>query len=188
MTILRRVRSVATGVPGTPWYTNLYFTMVVGTAQAHVDLVRDFWTNCAASLDNSVTWTIEGDCALVDDATGQITGIDSVTARTVVGGSSTSALPPATQALINTLTGTFVGGRQLRGKIFVPGWVNSVSDSLGAPTTSLKTLLNTQGALLVSGSSSPGPLRVLSKRYLTSSVVNAVSTPSKFGVMRSRRD
>lgn len=185
---LRRVRSVATGVPGTPWYTNMYFTYVTTTAQAHVDLVRDFWTALAASLDNSVTWTIEGDCAVVDDITGQITGIDSVIARTVVGGSSTSALPPAVNAILNTFTGTFVGGRQLRGKIWLPGWVNSVSDSLGAPTTSLKTLLITQGQNLITNSSSPGPLRVWSKKNGTSAVVNSVGTPSKFGSMRSRRD
>lgn len=185
---LRRVRSVATGVAGTPWYSNMYFTWVTGTAQAHVDLVRDFWTNCAASLDNSVTWTIEGDCAVVDDATNTIVGIDSVTSRTVTGSSSTSALPPATQALLNTLTGTFIGGRQLRGKVFVPGWVTSVSDGLGAPNASLRTLLVTQGGVLISGSSSPGPWRVLSKQYGTSAVINAVSSPSKFAVMRSRRD
>lgn len=188
MAILRRVRSVATGVAGTPWYTNLYFTWVTGTTQAHIDVVRDWWTNLAGSLDNSVLWTVEGDCSLVDDTTGQVTGIESATARTVNGTSATAALPPATQILLNTFTSTFVGGRQLRGKIYVPGLVASTSDANGAPVAATKTLVLAQGNLLISASSTPGPLRVWSKKNGMSAVVNAVSTPSKFAVLRSRRD
>lgn len=188
MANLRRVRSVATGVAGTPWYTNLYFTQVGGTTQAHIDAVRDFWTNLAGSIRNVITITVEGDCSVVDDATGQVVGIDSATARTVVGGSATALLPIATQGLINTFTSTFVGGRQLRGKIYVPGLITTTSDALGAPTSTVKTLLLTQGALLVTNTSTPGPLRVWSKKNGTSAVVNAVTTPSKFAVLRSRRD
>lgn len=188
MTTVRRVRTVMTGVAGTPWYTNMHFTYVGGTTQAAIDAVRDFWTTLAPSIDNGVSAQVEGDCALIDDTTGHITGIDSATARIVPGTSVANALPPATQGLINVFTSSFIGGRQLRGKVFIPGLVTTVSDSAGGPTAALKTAMLGVGNTLVSASSAPGPWRVLSKRYLTSAVVTSVSTPSKFGSMRSRRD
>lgn len=177
-----------TGVAGTPWYSNTYHTLVGGSGQGVVDAVRDFWTNLAPSIDNAITVTVEGDTALVDDVSGAITGIDSVVARTLAGSSVANALPPATQGILHTFTGTFVGGRQLRGKIFIPGLVVTVADSIGAPTAALKTALLTQGALLVANTSGPGPLRVWSRTNGISAVVNSVTTPSKFGVLRSRRD
>jgi len=46
MTDLRRIRTVFTGVAGTPWYSNLYFTWVSGTeatalAEVDIDLVDE---------------------------------------------------------------------------------------------------------------------------------------------------
>lgn len=188
MATIRRVRTVMTGVAGTPWYTNTYHTFVAGAGQGCVDALRDFWTAWAGALDNSVTALVEGDTALLDDVTGAITGIDAVISRTVTFTGATAALPPANQVVMNMFTGTFIGGRQLRGKMFIPGNLAVSSDANGAVVTSIRTGVVTHGTALIANTSAPGPLRIWSRKNGTSAVVNAISSPTQFGVLRSRRD
>lgn len=188
MTILRRVRTVATGVAGTPWYTNMYFTRVATTEQGHVDAVVAFWQAIADQLDNSVSWAVEGDCAQIDDATGNIVGVDSATGASVVGAETANALPPANQALIHWLTGSFIGGRQLRGRTFIPGLCVDQTGSTGVLQAATRTDILTAAEGLITASSGPGPLRVLSKKNLTSAVVADATVPTEVAVMRSRRD
>ena len=166
----------------------MYFTLVGGSGQGVVDAVRDFWVAWAATLDNSNTITIEGDTALVDDVTGNITGIDSVLTRTTVPTGATNVLPPANQLVMNLFTSTFIGGRQLRGRTYIPGILATASDANGAVVSSTRTAVVTIGTALITNTSGPGPLRVWSRKNGTSAVVNAVSSPPKFGVLRSRRD
>lgn len=176
------------GVAGTPWYTNMYFSLVGGSGQAVVDAVQTFWTSWAASLDNSNIITIEGDTALVDDVTGNITGIDSVTTRTVTPTGATSALPPANQLVMNSFTSTFIGGRQLRGRTYIPGLLQSAADGNGAVVAAIRTAVVTHGTSLITNTAGPGPFRIWSRQNGVSAVVNAVTSPTKFGVLRSRRD
>jgi len=188
MAILLRVRTVFTGVPGTPWYSNLYFDDVAGSPDPHIDLVRDFWTAFQAVMKSNTTATIEGDCAQIEDSTGAVVGIRSGTALTVVGASASAPLPPANQCVLHEFTSLFVGGRQLRGKTFVPGIIATQSDALGAPLAGLKTIALGAGNALITASNPIGNWKVWSKKNGVSSDVTAVSTPSKFGVLRSRRD
>lgn len=188
MATIRRVRSVVTGVPGTPWYTNTYHSFVGGAGQGCVDAVRDWWTAWAASMDNNNSVLVEGDTALLDDVTGNITGIDSVLPRTVALTGATQALPQANQLVMNLFTSTFIGGRQLRGRIFIPGMLSSAADTQGLVTGAIRTAVVTHGTALITNTSGPGPLRIWSRKNGTSSVVNAVSSPTIFGVLRSRRD
>lgn len=188
MATLRRVRTVFLGVPGTPWYSNMYFDGSGSTTDQQVDAVRDFWTALAGVMDNAVGMTIEGDCARIDDATGQVIGIDSTAALTVSGGSASQALPVATQGILNTFTSVFVGGRQLRGKVFIPGLIITQADTAGAPAAGFKSTLLTAGNALMTAADAFGNWKVWSRRNGVSSDITAVSTPSIFGVLRSRRD
>lgn len=188
MANLRRVRTVATGVAGTPWYTNWYFTYTIGTEQDHIDLAVQFWTDIQANLDNSVTWTVEGDCAIVDDSTGAIVGVESGTGAAVAGTETASALPPANQALIHWLTGSFIGGRQIRGRTFIPGLCTDQTGSTGQLVAGARTDYSDAAGALITNSSSPGPLRVFSRRNGTSAVVQTATVPIVVSVMRSRRD
>lgn len=188
MAVLRRVRTVFTGVAGTPWYSNLYFDAGVGSPDIEIDLVRDFWTTLNTAWGTGITATIEGDVARIESTTGQVVGIDSGTALTVAGAGTGTKLPPATQGVLHLFTSSFVGGRQLRGKVFIPGLIQSISDGLGAPNTSLKTLFLNAGNTLMTASNTSGNWQVWSKKNLVAADVTSLSTPSKFGVLRSRRD
>lgn len=188
MTTLSRVRTVFTGVAGTPWYSNLYFTWVTGEAQNLVDAVDDFWTVIIGQINGAVTGTVEGSVAQINDATGDITSVESVTPGTIDFTGSGAVLPPANQTVINLHTGTYVAGREIRGKIFVPGLIAAASATDGSPSSGFLVAQKGAADALVAATSSAGPLRVYSPTHATSAVVTATSSMSQFAVMRSRRD
>jgi len=188
MTDLRRIRTVFTGVAGTPWYCNMYFTWVSSTEQAALDAVGDFWTAIISHINDAVTGTVEGDIPVVDDATGNIINMESATPETINFSGAGGITPPASQGLINTLTDTFIGGRRLRGKVYLPGIITGALGTNGAVAPANATIWNNAMAALVAASASPGPLRVYSPTHATSAVVTAHNVKSQFAVLRSRRD
>lgn len=188
MVTLARVRTVFTGVAGTPWYSNLYFHTDATTPDVQIDQVRDFWTALVSFIDNGVTATVEGDVSLLESTTGAITGISSGTALLVVGTATQQAMPPATQGVLHEFTSIFVGGRQLRGKTFLPGLTINAADANGAPVAAFKTAVLGAGNALITAANATGNWQVWSKHNLVSSDIVSISTPSKFGVLRSRRD
>lgn len=187
MGTIRRVRTVFSGVAGSPYYNNMYFTLVNGSASAVIAAVDTFWESFDSTCITALTWDVLGDTELVDEATGSLVGVESGTALSGASNGGTTPLPFATQLCINTFTGTFVGGRQLRGKIFIPA-LASITNVAGDPAPATITAANTAINTLVSNTSGPGPLRVYSPTHGTSAVVTSGSTFSRFAVMRSRRD
>jgi len=188
MAQIRRIRTVMTGVAGTPWYSNFYFTWVNGTESDHVDLVSAFWGSLANLIDNGVLLTIEGDTAVINDANGEITGVEVAAPGSVAGTATDAALPPATQAIGHLLTGTFVGGRQVRGRCFVPGLTIKSNTTAGSLLNTSQSTLQASFDDLIADSGTPGPLRVLSRVHASSYIVDAAVVPVKFAVLRSRRD
>jgi len=120
MATMTRVRTIFTGVVGTPWYSNLYFAGD-GDDQAYTEIVGDFWADCAAQMYNQITWATEAAVTHMDTVTGQPTGVGSVTPRSGSGASGGQPLPYSTQLLITMSTGVYRNGREVKGKIFVPG-------------------------------------------------------------------
>lgn len=188
MATIRRIRTVFSGVAGTPWYSNMYFTWVNGTEQDALDAVADFWGAIDAQMNNAVDWATEGDIAVIDDATGQITSIESGTGGTGTGAVATALLPPATQGLVHLLTNSFLNGRQVRGRCFVPGLTEADNDAGGVMAAGTQTIIQNAINALIAGSSTPGPLRVFARSQATSVVVQTATVPTKFAVLRSRRD
>jgi len=179
---------VFTGVAGTPWYSNLYFTWVSGTEATALAEVGDFWTEVLNGIGTAVSGVVEGDIPVIDDATGNIQFMESTADESLNFTGSGNVLPPANQGLINALTDTFLNGRRLRGKVFVPGLVSSAANADGTVATIYRTLFATMGTNLIAATSSPGPWRIYSPTHGTSAVVSSVSSPASFAVMRSRRD
>lgn len=188
MSLMRRVRTVTTGVGGTPWYSNLYFENGPGTIQSHIDAVRDFWTALAPLIKNNVSMVVEGDVAIVESTTNDIVGVSSATSRTIAGSNTGAALPPANQIVVNWLTGTFSGGRQIRGKTFVFNIAASQADSAGGVSVTARGSVITAAQALVTASVTPGKLLVFSRSLGTVAIVQTPAVGIKFGVLRSRRD
>lgn len=188
MATIRKITTTWAGLAGTPHMSTMYFTHVAGNAQAIVDEVHEFWQDLTAHIDGSLTHTVEGSTELIDDTTGLLVGIDQVTSQVAASSGAGNACPPATQGLINWRTNTFVNGRALRGKTYIPGPIVTSATADGRPNTTYLALLNTAAAALIAETSGPGPLRVFSRTHLTSATVVSADRYSDFAVLRSRRD
>lgn len=197
---IRRVRTVFSGVAGSPWYSNLYFDAdgVTPSAQQNVDAVDAFWTALASLMDNAVTWTIGPEVPELDETTGELTGVQTVTPGTGAGTDTTDPLPYMSQGLVRLSTTDFVAGRRVRGRIFVPGLTETANTTTGQPSGSAITAMTTAGTNLVAAggllvwsrpfagdpaATPPRPARAGSKASIT-----AVSGWNQWAVMRSRRD
>lgn len=181
-----RVRSVHTGVAGSPYYSAFYFSGT-GAAQGAIahERVHGFWTALGGVITTAMTTTTQGDVEEIDEATGQVIAVYPVTPSGRVGGATGDLLPFATQGLIQLRTGTFINGRELRGRIFIPGAVEG-AQTTGQPAGAYRTTLQTAADGLV-GTTGP-QLLIYSRTHRTSSTVKAATAWTQWAVLRSRRD
>jgi len=188
MALMRRTRTVFSGVAGTPWYSLMYFTWVSGTEQDHLDEVAAFWGAIDARIDNNVSWATEDDMAIVESSTGEIVSVEVGSGGTGTGGGTSDPLPAATQGLVNWLTGAFVGGRQVRGKCYIPGLCEDDNTATGVMVGTTQTIIQNAADALIANTSAPGPLSVFSRVNLVRETVTSATVPTKWAVLRSRRD
>jgi len=185
-----RVRTVLSGVPGTPYYSNLWFTGDAGGADAQdcLDNVSAFFNSLESTMISTCTWQTEGDVALIESTTGELVGNASGTPGSGVGTVSGDPMPWANQGLLRLLTDTYVGGRRLRGRFFNPAQVEANS-TLGVPIGAYVTGLNTIGAALITSSAADSAEWIVySRKNHVYGIVTAVDTWGQWAVLRSRRD
>lgn len=187
MATIRRIRTLWSGVAGTPWYTNMFFTRVVGTEDAAIEAVADFWNAMDLYIKSTVTWDVQEQIDLLDDVTGNLVGTEGGTGISGAGSASDELLPPSNQMLVNWFTDAFAGGRRIRGKTYVPG-LTQLGNEAGVPSALALSALGTAASQLIIDTSSSGPLRVYSRRNARSDVVTNRGVYSQFAVLRSRRD
>jgi hypothetical protein len=206
MTSLRRVDTIITGVTG-GGIQQFYFTEAGGTAAACTQAVRDFWDACKAQISSGITFAVQSSVPRVEDTNGNIVAIDSGTAYSVTGTGGTALAPLATQGLLRLRTGVYEDGREIRGRVFIPG-VPTNAVASGAPHPDYLTVLNTAGAALVSAilhelvvyrrerqaadalgtPGVPGYRPAHDHRDGTHALVTTTSAWTKFATLRSRRD
>jgi hypothetical protein len=132
--------------------------------------------------------TINEEAEFVDPVTGQIIGTTAVSATTIEGFAAPPILPPATQGLCRFLTNTFVAGRRLRGRVFVPGPTEALSD-LGRPTSTYLGYLNDGISDLITSGAAAGGFGIYSQTHKTFGlVVSGTAWSANWAVLRSRRD
>lgn len=162
----------------------LYFDQGGGTgADAHSAVVA-FWGEVDGWMQGGLQYTVEGEIELVDNITGQVESVETTDAVSGVGSVGGDALPPANQALIRWRTGVFNGGREIRGRTFIPGIAMAASVS-GVPTSELRNTLNTAAGNLIGD---PDSELVVWSRKGTFATVTSGSAWNKFATLRSRRD
>lgn len=187
-TIMARIRTVFLGVAGTPWYSNQYVDYSEETVQDDVNSVGEFWDALASAIASGVSWTVQGEVAHIDDSTGQTTGVTSVSSVTGAGTDTHDPLPWATQGLIRLRTGVYIGGRELRGRIYVPGLTEQNSGA-GVPQTAMvEAMTNAASSSLLGPTGLNGSLRVFSKKNLKSNYVVTAQAWNQWASLRSRRD
>jgi hypothetical protein len=199
---ISRVRTVFTGVGGSPYYSNLYFR---GADASPVAAVNSMWASRVGNLRTGMTITTESEVAVIDEATGNITSYLSGSGGAAVGSSPGPYLPPATQLLLRLATAGLVNNRRVKGRVFVPGLDEGMStnngtvDATGAALfvnsfTQMMDLVATNGSPLVVWSKpfAPDPDRPAGEqpaaRAGSAHNVTAVTYWSQWAVQRRRRD
>lgn len=180
-----RIRTAITGGPGGSELNTMYFNDSLSlTAQDAADAVTAFWNTIKGAIHTAYTLKVETDVTIVADFTGVPTGNVTVTSSAVTGTDSGQPLPGATQGLLKLSTGVYYGGRQLQGKIWIPGPTES-NNATGVPVGTYETLVNGAAATLIGDADSE--LFVWSRKYLNANGVIGASLWDQWGVLRSRR-
>lgn len=182
-----RIRTVWTGVPGTPWYSNLYFT---GTTEAEASaahgLVADAMADLAAYQVAGIDYVVEGEIAELDPVTGNRTGTFDVAAVTGSGTNSGDPVPRAAQIRVRLTTGIFTGGRQVAGAFNLPGVTESANVADGR--VDVVTAAAVAGEFTPMIGLDPPALGVWSRKNGTFSLVTNATASTEWAILRSRRD
>lgn len=187
MATVARVRMLFTGVAGTPGYLNLYFDADTSTAGAYqaatldalVDFIDHVGTGCVVTAVNPIP--------IIDVATGAVVDVAVGAGGNFTFTGGTDLLPLATNGLARHHTGVFIGGRELRGRSFLPYPVESQSD-LGKPSAGYITALNSLFSTLQDVSHANGAFVVYSPTHHQMAAVTGSDAWNQWAVLRSRRD
>lgn len=186
MTNLRRVNVLYSGpaVVG-PAFSRFHFTTGLISDQDCVDAVHDAYQELGAHLGGGLTYSVGSTVEYFDIVTGEIQSLGVVTPWSLSGAGGTALLPFATQGLIRWRTGAYIGGREVRGRTFLPGWVEGESD-IGVPTEGARAAMtNFSGQLIVGGSST---YVCWTKTHGTAAAITNGDPWTQWAVLRSRRD
>jgi hypothetical protein len=190
MTDLWRVTTVFTGLPGLPGTNTLHANTTEQSASDFKTLVGEFWHTILTNDDSGssgmaspLVATTLGQFDVIDSDTGQVTGTANAGDDVINNGNGTSeVLPYATQGLIRLVTTLFIGGRQLRGRIHIPGLTEDHSTN-GVPNSSTLGVWNAAATTL-----SESSLAVYSPSKHQWADGGSGGAWNKFAVLRSRRD
>lgn len=181
-----RIRTTFSGATGSPWVNTLFFSETGGSAQQAANAAAIFWQAVDAEMHTSITWSNETDVLIVNEDTGAATGVVQVEDSSGAGSNGVDLLPPATQALVRLRTGVFNDGREIRGRIFIPGLTEGANTAGGSVNGATATVIGDAAAALVADANSE--LLVWSRSALQAHGVVAASVWNQFAILRSRRD
>lgn len=176
-----------TGVAGTPWYVNHYFTNADDQtgADESVAAVQAFWDALDGLQANEVVGTIEALVSQINPVSGDLTGVWSTAGGSWQGDSAGQLLPVGACGLVQFRTGVFANGREVRGKTFVPGFTEDTNTATGTPGASTQTALVAAGTALMSADPS---FCVYSPTNNLAAIVTSVTAWNKYAMVRSRRN
>lgn len=178
-----RVRTVFTGVAGSPWVSNLYWDeSFAATAEDAHDATVDFWAALRSVITQAASYTVEAEVVryLTPDT------IVSFHAVTPVSNTCTAAgdmLPSQNQGLISWASSQIHNNRRITGRTFIPGPVESSSSNMGRPEGAYMTALGNA----VSAISGRG-LVIPSRAANAFANVTVAQPRGYWAVLRSRRD
>jgi hypothetical protein len=155
-------------------------------AQAAVTAIGAFWNSVDAVRSSGSVWTTDPVVTVFDDSNGQTTGTHTTTPVTGTGDVGGDPMPLQDQLVVHLRTGTYVAGREIRGRIFIPALTENANTTGGVPlAATITTVLN--AATTLNAVSSPCAIGVYSPTHNSGFLVQAVTVPTKWFVLRSRR-
>lgn len=198
MAVILLTRAVITGTPmPTPGISQLWWlpgSAGGSTADATDCLARfhDVWDTFKTSISSALTFNFDPTVIAVEATTGVLSGAFTGTEPAdVVGTGSGDILPLQTQGLLRLGTSTIINGRRVRGRLFVPGPIESVNAAGGVPSGSYVTDVTAGGATLFdAGATSSEPVvwhRPVNGAGGSHALVTSVACAPTWSVLRSRR-
>ena len=182
-----RVQTTISGLPVVGGgISRFHFAEAGGSAAAAHAAVVAFWNAAKVYVHTSVALRVEGQIFSVNEGSGQVTGFSTTDPVTLQGTGAGDLLPPATQALIRWRTGFYVGGREIRGRTFIPGQQRNGQAADGSVAATEVAGLNTAADALVGSSSAQFVVWSRANALTVDAVDGDVWT--KFAVLRGRRD
>jgi hypothetical protein len=118
-------------------------------------------------------------------STGQPAAVVSTTPVTGTGTQSLDMIPIASQSLLRLRTGVYTNGRELRGRVFLPGATVS-SNVGGAPSSGLQSTMTSAGQTLLADGTCAWA--VYSRVHKVAEQVASTSVWAEYAQLRSRRD
>lgn len=184
MTIFK-VRTLWSGGPGGAGVSTMYWSTSAGTASQANDAMGAFWDAVASVIGGG--WNAQTDSVVyeVDEADGQITGAVAVTPETTAYADGNDPLPGLTQGLLQLRTGVYVAGRELRGRLFIPGPTEN-ENTAGRPKASYLSAVNTAATNELINALDAAPV-VWSRAHGAFWPVVAATCWTEWAVLRSRR-
>jgi hypothetical protein len=189
------------GFTGAPGFTNFYFrdfdwdpNPVAADAVDATDRVETFISTIKADLPNVVQLSVDGDCDIIEETTGELLGtLNGVPGAAQSGTAGAGGYAGASGAVVTWRTGGIRNGRRIRGRTFI---VPLYSNKYGADGTldgATVTNLTTAATALSDLTGSPdlgvwarptGPAATDGVWH----VVTSFTVPDLAAVLRSRRD
>ncbi len=187
MALIHRVRTIVTGVTGSPWYINTHWdAQADADPTPQVQAMTDFWGAIKSYLDNACVYRVQPDVPVIETTDDQIVAVLTTDGSQTTGTGTTSALPYANQMLVRMQTGVYASGRQVRGRLIIPGPTATTSTVDGTISSSVRAAIDTAAAALTT--SADESFRVYSKRNGAAYPVSTASTWEQYSILRSRRD
>lgn len=168
-----------------PAVSTMFFTgSGLTDAQAANTAVGAFWNSLTALYPGYGVATTE-DQATELTSTGGLVALFGVTPIAHAGSNNSDALPPQVQGLLRCSTGVILGGRQVKGHVFIPGACENHNAPGGVPAEAYKVAVAVAADGLIGAAI---PWIVWSRRYGAQNPIISGSCSSKWGDLRSRRD
>lgn len=181
---LYKVRTLWSGGPGGAGVSTMFFDTAGGSAAQCNSAVGTFWNAVRVYQSSTLSYATDAIIYTVDEATGLITGSSAVTPATGVGAVATDALPWATQGLVQWRTGQYIGGREIRGRTFLPGMVEA-RNGAGIPDSTILGAVNTAAAALIADATSDFQVYSIANHNAQTTTVGSMW--ASWAQLRSRR-
>jgi hypothetical protein len=157
-----------------------------GNAQGAADAAAAWWAGFADRFATAQSMRVDPEVLEVNIATGQTIGVTTVTSSTVAGTGGAVQVPQASMVLVQWRTGNFVGGREIRGRTFIPGLISGALTNNGELATAAQSDILAHSTTLADFAAPS--MVVYSPTNGAQATVASASVWTEMAVMRSRRE
>jgi hypothetical protein len=185
-----QIRTQFSGFTGAPGYSQMYFDASGSTlgAQSAADAVAAFWNAIVPHTPASWHFTIQSDVSKLDDSTGDLVSVESITPLTQVGSGGDSGYAGGVGAVVGWITNAVHGTRRLKGRTFVVPLSAPRYEADGTITSAALTTIRAAATTLIAHADFGVWGRPVGGVNGLFSNAAATNTRDHVAILRSRRD